>query len=421
MRTLVYWTARAAIVLSVAAVSITGNNAVAWAASQTAQSAMVDVSLDSANYVIDEKITWTFHGDTAAQYFTNLWDEAAPVVTCTGSGCAPGNTTWIPNSCPTPTAPLAPPIPIADKVWDSHGGQNDVVGKNACTFFAGGALEGDSYTQSVTVNGDCSVCEPCNAGSGCGTNVACPTIGTQKYRLVSKNANFKFEYTYNLTPTTDVDPHTAWTSVEENGTVDIGFSGFVVSESFLKQTSPTRNKYSFTMIDGGVTRARNVFATLQQSDGNGGWTDSASINLNDLDLDTDTVNDALSITPATVDFEYYANAGVFGNSAVYGALHAPDGKAPNFVVGILKGTPNGPGEPEFTYTDNFAGNNNDLASGAVHLGLFGDAFAGLTEAGTFQIVVTGNLKENGANRLLPFSVTSNTINIGIGSCNNPNQ
>lgn len=136
----------------------------------------------------------------------------------------------------------------------------------------------------------------------------------------------------------------------------------------------------------------------------------------DLDLDGDTVNDALSITPATVDFDYYANAGVFGNSAVYGALHAPDGKAMNGVVNIL----NGLGDPEATYTDNFAGNNDDLTSGAVHLGLFEDAFTGLTDAGTYRIVITGNLKENGATRLMPFSVGSNQINIGIGSCNNPN-
>ena len=67
----------------------------ASAQTQTAQSAMVALTPDSAAYEIAGTITWTFnrgnHNDvdltgTAMSYYTNAWDGAAPTVTCNGGG-----------------------------------------------------------------------------------------------------------------------------------------------------------------------------------------------------------------------------------------------------------------------------------------------------------------------------------------------
>jgi hypothetical protein len=182
------------------------------AANTTAQSIMVfnndtngQLDLAAQQFVLLGSETWSYDNDAAKTYFTNAWDgNAPPSPTCNGTGCAPGDLTWIPNSCPTPPAPGGPAMD-ANKL-------NPVVGQNSCTFFDGGTLSGDTYTQDVTVNGDCSVCQPCTGGGSCGGSLmACPTIGTQKYKLVDKNANFKFTYSYNITPITNpVEARTAW-------------------------------------------------------------------------------------------------------------------------------------------------------------------------------------------------------------------
>jgi hypothetical protein len=122
--------------------------------------------------------------------------------------------------------------------------------------------------------------------------------------------------------------------------------------------------------------------------------------------DLDTVNDALNVGGALADFPYFANGGVFGNSAVFTALHHLAGKPANGVVNILNGTADG------SPADNFAGNNNDLAAGAVHIGPYSDSFDGLTEAGDYTIVIAGTLKGNSSSADFGFSVTSNIIEVG---------
>ena len=63
------------------------------------------------------------------------------------------------------------------------------------------------------------------------------------------------------------------------------------SESYLLQSSKT--KYSFTLLESGVTRVRGVSAQLQWSpNGVSGWTAVDSpLDLNNTDTDGDTVND----------------------------------------------------------------------------------------------------------------------------------
>ena len=65
--------------------------------------------------------------------------------------------------------------------------------------------------------------------------------------------------------------------------MNLGFSGFVASESYQKQSN--RHKYSFTMVDGGNTRARNVSASLMKDSAT-----LASLDLNNVDTDEDTIN-----------------------------------------------------------------------------------------------------------------------------------
>jgi hypothetical protein len=62
--------------------------------------------------------------------------------------------------------------------------------------------------------------------------------------------------------------------------------------------------------------------------------------------------------------------------------------------------------------DNFAGNNNDLAAGNVHIGPYSGLFTGLTESGAYTVVVAGSLKGNSASADFGFSVTSSLIEIG---------
>src|SRR4029079_4694223 len=186
----------------------------------------------------------------------------------------------------TPPAPPAAPAPLPVKLQQQ--GQDD-----RCTFFSGGTLVTGTYKQDVT------------------RNVSNPAPAAQR-------GNWKFTYTYAITPTDAVGSETAWTSEVTGGSVNLGFSGFVASESYQKQS--TRYKYSFTM-DG---RARNVSARLMNVSAA-----LASLDLNNVDTDGDTINDGLAVVGAVNDFDYFADGGIFGNSAVFSALHAPAKKSAN--------------------------------------------------------------------------------------------
>jgi hypothetical protein len=343
----------------------------ASAQSQTAQSAMVALTPDSFAYEIVGTITWKFnrgeHTDvdltgTAMSYYTNAWNNAAPTVDCNGGGA---------NGCVTAPATPAAPAPLPLELQQR-------AQADRCTFFSGGTLGTGTYTQNVTVN------------------VNSPAPAAQR-------GNWKFAYTYAITPMQAVAPETAWTSEETGGSVNLGFSGFVASESYQKQPN-NRYKYSFTMVDGGITRARDVSASLMN-----GSAALASLDLNNVDTNGDLTKDGLAVGAAVADFNYFANGGIFGNSAVFSALHAvpgsPTRKDETTVFNILTGNDAAP-------ADNFAGNNNDLAAGNVHIGPYSGSFNGLTEAGTYTVVVAGSLKGNSSSADFGFSVTSNLIQIG---------
>ena len=175
----------------------------ASAQTQTAQSAMVALTSDSA-YEIAGTITWTFnrgnHNDvdlasTAMSYYTNAWDGAAPTVTCSGEQLL--------------TAPAAPAAPAPLSLELQQRAQAD-----RCTFFSGGTLGTGTYTQVV----------PVNVSSGAGK------------RQLEVHLHLRDHAEQG------VAPETAWTSEETGGSVNLGFGGFVASESYQKQSNSTSTR-----------------------------------------------------------------------------------------------------------------------------------------------------------------------------------
>jgi hypothetical protein len=346
---------------------------------------------DSDAYEITPTTTYSFDNETmidpesASDYFSTVID--GPVITCdtfsTGTSCVGDG-------------------PGAAQPAENPGALNSfLLSTERCIFFNGGTLGSDAPdTKSVHVT----------------VSAAGPNRGRWHYT-----------WTYTITPVNTVEhpstvgPLTSW-DVDASGslTVDVGFNGFVSSESFL-QSSKT-NKYSFTLLENGLTRVRGVTGQLESSpDGVDGWTAVGSpADLNNADTDGDSVNDALDVSSTGADYSYFGNGGVFGKSTVFGALHALGRKAANFVVGILNGTPSTLiTDVEYTYKDNFAGNNNDLAAGNVHeadysgtwLGVPGDPNGGTLY---YRTVISGTIKGNASIGSEPFSVAS--IPVVIGGC-----
>jgi hypothetical protein len=181
-----------------------------------------------------------------------------------------------------------------------------------------------------------------------------------------------------------------WTCEETGGTVDVGFSGFVSSESYLKQSNG-RTKYSFTLLDSlGASRVIGATAQLQMFDGTN-WVNVGS---------PVVFTDPLPVTSTVNDYLYFGNVGVFGNSAVFSQLHANGGGKPATNVSAI------------LLEDNFANNDNDLTNGNVHEADYSGSFPGLTQSGSYQVVISGTVKDNAGSGAEPFSVTSSQIIIG---------
>jgi hypothetical protein len=324
--------------------------------SQTAQCIMVNTVTDNTAYQINGTTTWTFHRACAETNYTasaGVWNGNTP--TCSGStaNCAPTN---------QPTPPPAPPI-------DEHG-PNSIEHhalQDRCTFFCGGTLDGWNYTNTATVDG------------------------------LNGRGNWTFTYNYNVTTVGAVNEATCWTCEETGGTVDVNFTGFVSSESFLNNRNAGTKKYSFTLLDSlGISRVSGVTAQLQMFDGTN-WNDVGS---------PITFTDPLPVTSTLADYTYYGNTGVYGNSAVYNFLDASapgNGLGGRLISNILTTAP-----------DNFAGNNNDLAAGNVYEADYSGSFTGLTEAGSYRISVSGIVKDNSGTGYQSFTVTGG--NVIIGGC-----
>ena len=326
----------------------------AAAPSQTAQDVMVKNVLDNTAFQIIGTITYAFDKDCAEANYTagtGTWDGNTP--TCTGGGpggvnCAPGNQPAVP---PAPAPPDTGPNSI----------KNHAQG-DRCTYFCGGTLSGWNYTQTATVNG------------------------------ANGRGNWTFTYNYSSSPNTaTVAAGDCWSCEETGGTVDVGFSGFVASESYLNNRNTGTTKYSFTLLDSlGASRVLGVTAQLQSFDG-ANWNNVGS---------PLTFTNPLPVTSTVNDYLYFGNAGVFGNSSVFSQLHANGGGKPATNVSAI------------LLEDNFINNNNDLTNGNVHEADFSRSFTGLTQAGTYRVVISGTVKDNAGSGFESFSVTSNSTIIG---------
>jgi hypothetical protein len=140
------------------------------------------------------------------------------------------------------------------------------------------------------------------------------------------------------------------------------------------------------------TRVQNLDATLQKWDADlNAW----------VTLDWQPLAQDLTNLEYGTDFEYFANAGVFGNSAVYSSLHYSGGKPKTWASAIL-------------LEDNFAGNN-DPATNVIRSNFSGND-AVLSDDGSYQIVISGTLKGNSGSASAPFVVGSSILQIGGCEC-----
>jgi hypothetical protein len=319
-------------------------------ASQTAQDVMVKTVLDNSVFQISGTTTFTFDKDCAESNYTasaGVWNGIP--ATCSGSAanCAEANR---PDTPPAPAPPDTGPDSIKNHAQADH-----------CTYYCGGTLLSWNYTQTQTVKGKNNT-----------------------------NGNWTFTYNYSTSPNTaTVAAGTCWSCEETGGTVDVGFTGFVSSESFLKQSNG-RTKYSFTLLDSlGVSRVLGATAQLQKF--NGTTWDNVG--------DPIAFTDPLPVTSTTADYLYFGNVGVFGNSAVFNQLHATGGGKPATNVSAI------------LLEDNFVNNDNDLANGNVHEADYSGSFT-LTQDGSFRITISGSVKDNAGTGAEVFSVSSNDIIIG---------
>jgi hypothetical protein len=330
-------------------------------ASQTAQDVMVKTVLDNAAFQISGTTTYTFDKDCAEGNYTagaGTWDGNTP--TCSGSAA----------NCASTNQPAVPTAPDPD----AHG-PNSIehhAQQDRCTYYCGGTLSSWNYTQTATVAG------------------------------LNGKGNWTFTFNYSSSPKiADVAAGTCWSCAETGGTVDVGFSGFVSSESYLNNRNTGTTKYSFTLLDSlGASRVLGATAKLQYS-ADGLFDDT-------VDVGTIAFTDPLPVTSTVNDYLYYGNAGVFGNSAVFSQLHAIGGGKPATNVSAI------------LLEDNFANNNNDLTNGNVQEADFSGSFTGLTQAGSYRVVISGTVKDNAGSGFEAFSVTSNsTIIGGCDQCSPP--
>jgi hypothetical protein len=286
---------------------------------------------------------WAFDHATAESYFTLT--VSGPVVSCQGS----------PTACTNP-APASPGAPAPN-----NGQLVATASQNSCTFWDGGVLTSNSYTQFSSV-----------------------TVGTGP-----SQRTYKYTYTYTLAPNVaSVDPRTAWTLQSSDLTVpDATIGGYIVGLSTQARSGGNWNlKASFTMNDGTLTGTR-------VTDLNAAVTDPSSVTTN---------YPLLTTLGASNGFTYASNAGTFGpTNQLFENANPAD------IVGGTAASNGGA-------FDNFAGNNNDVAETAVITAVN----VPLAGAGSYTVTITGNVKGNSGGLAQGFSATS-SVNVFAGSCTAP--
>lgn len=359
----------------------------AYAQTKTAQSIMIDTSSTATALAIDQTQKYKFDVPVAATYFNNAWDNAVPSASCSGNGCG--------GVCPQPPAPAAP-LPLASQVIgggsSGNGGADGVAGQNRCTFLDGGTLTGGTYTQKISnVNGGCNVCEACNGGSGCGTNLSsCPTVNGQKYKQVAKSASWDFTYTYAVTPNIiSVAAFTAWDLIETSGdnTVSLDVNALIAGES-VSVSKNLGTKYSFSLLqnDGVTPRISNVCVSVD-----GGA--ATCVPYPDQKLAYVDRNPS-GPTPA-LDYLYNANALTCNGTACTSLMNGSG------ALAILNG-------------DAFAGNDNGGANGQALAAMLLSAVPFDLTVGDHAVTITAKVKENDGTLVGTVGVTLNVTVVTPG-------
>jgi hypothetical protein len=233
----------------------------------------------------------------------------------------------------------APAAPSAPAPYSLTTGQlrGQVIESNKCTFFNGGALQGHTYTQTVNLS-----------------------------------RGWKYTWTYVVAPTVNsIAPLTAWDSEVTGGdsVVSVSLNAIIAGESVISSKQHPL-KYSFGLKDkDGLSRVQDL-----------------KIFVDGVELST-----ANSTLETGVDFNYFGNAGTYGNSSL---LQNGD------VRTILN-------------TDSFAGNDNGGSNGDDLAYARMQEISVLLKEGQHTIVLTGKVKGNDAVAETPISVTK-VINISGG-------
>ncbi len=350
--------------VSVIASLISAGGAPAATTQKTGQAVQVELSAPG-NFAIKEERVYQFNdgfsdvtssidggvAKGAGTFYDNAWN---------GRPAVAGRATYTngnAGSCayPTITAPAAPPADaskVAPNGWANSKGER-------CAFYRGGDLSSTTYTQTLTASASCTY--------------------TQGGQSKTATKTVPFEYTYNITPKTGVNPVNALTAyylVQVNNpggsSVHVNVLGNIAAESAMIWKSGY--KYSFGLLNSdGTSRVNNLLISMD-----GG---------------------AAASMPHTIeypiDFKFaVANGGQNGNVSL-------------IAYGDARGILNG---------DGFAGNDNGGAAGdALARASIGPASYDLG-AGDHSAVVTGIVKNVSTTADITFTVNTNLSILDASNC-----
>lgn len=240
-----------------------------------------------------------------------------------------------------------------------------IVMDNKCVFFQGGTLIGGTVT-----------------------------FGPKSVTVAPKNT-----ISYPAT----VPVAQCWGYEGEGDAVAAGFSfqADIAGESLLIRNSGNdfwEKKFSFSLLDGDISRVTNVYYHLERWNGTG-WTIVETV-------DVGTIDD---ITSGEFSHHYVANGGTFGNADVYDEL--VDG----YTIGQILDDENG------ISGDNHLNNNStkspdsddnaEVAHGPIH------DFT-VSTAGSYRVRVDANVKGNSGSAVHTFTVTGGGgTTTGAPNCN----
>jgi hypothetical protein len=350
----------------------------------TGQSIMVNLQAEGT-FAIVQTLTYHYNQNTAATYFTNLWDESDPTVslgnihdTSNTITVGPSPIPVVESECTPTTSPPGPPAPDATELNPGHPGHHWVVGENQCNFLDGTPLTGATYTQDATASASCSYISKVDAILSSGPP---PKVITgYKVTTTTRTIVDTYTYTYNITPIApgQFDPLTAWDFIGSTGgdTALVAIDGQIAGES-VNSTKQWARKYSFSLgedITGRISRVQNLALYVN---------DVLVANPGSTVLHN--VPGAQSGDPGAVDFLYTGNAGLNGHTEL---LYQTANTQARTILN----------------TDDFAGNQDGGADGEALAWAIMDTVNLELGVGDYTVHFTGVVKDNSGLTDLPINV-----------------